>query len=217
MLASSLYSCFFEVNEVIEVSGVNDIGSAADIARQSIVDNFERSDNFANFFNFYHHLLYHSLYTIINIHTSARGLALQAATVEGVPTIVVNSANFVNSVNFDYSRCLAVTIEVDAERRQLGCCAAVAYLEVGTAGTEAGARLRIVQLVVAAHEEDALVLSIERLRGVRAKEAHAGVAVGFVVEATVGLVDIHAVKDEVSLSQVRATLPLNNICRRSVY
>jgi len=44
---------FFGVIEVIEVNGVNDISSAADIARQSIVDNFERSDNFVNFFNFH--------------------------------------------------------------------------------------------------------------------------------------------------------------------
>ena len=43
------------VFEVIEVSGVNEVidkCSAACVARQSIVDNFERSDNFVNFFNF---------------------------------------------------------------------------------------------------------------------------------------------------------------------
>ena len=44
-----------EVSEVMkrfEVIEVNDISSAACFARQSIVDNFERSDNFVNFFNF---------------------------------------------------------------------------------------------------------------------------------------------------------------------
>jgi hypothetical protein len=45
----------FASSEVIEVNGVievSDNSSAADKAHQSIVDNFERSDNFDNFVNF---------------------------------------------------------------------------------------------------------------------------------------------------------------------
>ena len=48
---------FFEVIASLEVSEVNDISSAADIARQSIVDNSERSDNSVNFFNFFIYLI----------------------------------------------------------------------------------------------------------------------------------------------------------------
>ena len=123
-------------------------------------------------------------------------------------------------MNRNNSRGLVVA-EVDVERGEAAGQegAVAANLEVGALGTDAGTGGGIVEGVLAAHEEDALVLGVEGRALVGAEEADAVVARYAVVIAAVGLVDSYAAEHgaddvvRVVVHVVRVGGPLDDVGR----
>ena len=103
-------------------------------------------------------LLHYDFFTLADIHAALSRLSVKLPPVERVPRGSPHpcrggAGGGVSIYLTDAGRFVA---EVEVEGRQgASTCAILANLEVRTAGTDAGAALRIVQCVVFAEEQDA--------------------------------------------------------------